>query len=218
VLERRHALGVRVAARSLLKTIVHGLILTSFELGLVLIIIIVIFGPFRLMVLASGPGAAVVFVLGLLSIGAFFVLGTGIANSLLASWLWFPVRRGVLSYLVSGVVLHSTAVASLILLPLLVVGGLLESMGSATGPGLLVAIFVIDSLVYGYFGREIARIWEIGRPRASTPGPPLQPINPRNLQCPRCRGVRLVVAEDQSAFCIDCNHGILPEAFAATRA
>src|SRR5256885_3583035 len=217
MLKREHAIGVRVRAKWLLKTVVQGLIMTSFQFGLVLVILIVLPDPFRLMVLGSGPAAGVVFVLGLLSIGAMFVIATGIVNSTLVGLLWFPVRRNVLSYIVSGCLFHSTAVTSFILLPLLFVVGLLEFTASSTRLALFAAQFAISSIVYGYFGPEIARPWEIGRPRSAAPKATLSPSNPLNLHCPRCGGVRLVVAEDHSAFCIDCDRGILPGAFTLTR-
>jgi hypothetical protein len=35
----------------------------------------------------------------------------------------------------------------------------------------------------------------------------LEPHNPDGYACPKCRGRNLIVAEDKSAFCIDCNLG-----------
>lgn len=62
-------------------------------------------------------------------------------------------------------------------------------------------------------------IWVIGflfkRKRKEEPNVPvevaqkLEPNNPKGRTCPKCRGRNLIVAEDNSAFCIDCNVGFM---------
>jgi len=206
----------RATAVTVSKVFAHGLVLTSFSVFVGLVVFPALLEGLRVIFLAS-QGSAIVFVVGLLSIGGVLVVLNGLVNSQLVRWIWFPLSRGLLSFLVQGIAL--SIVSSIVLVvPVVILIGLATILASSESLALLFALVILESFVYGYLGREIARPWQINRPRPAIPRPPTQPNNPKGLHCPRCDGIRLIVAEDKSAYCIDCERGIQKENFGASGA
>lgn len=157
-------------------------------------------------------------ILGLiLSLLALLVV-YGIINSLVARLLWFPMEKGWKTWIGQGVFL-ALAIDIVNVLLLLIIAPFINKLDSTPRLVVLVLVIVAYAFVDGYIAMRVARHWKkrgSGIQAASdgvawTPEPEIPPNNPANLHCPRCGSVRMVVAPDRSALCLDCNKGIRAE-------
>lgn len=155
--------------------------------------------------------------LALIGALALFAVGWGLLNILMMYALWFPVERGWKSFLPQGFILMAIFF-TIDVLPLHFLIGPLQSLGYVS----YVIGFVIVNVLYafpeGWIAMKLGAHWKIrGVPTAAedyvafTPEPPLPADNPKGLHCPRCGSTNMVVAKDNSAFCLDCQRGIRRE-------
>ena len=204
------------------KVFVQGLIFTEFLLALAYVM------AFGLLPLFAGQtiagGNLTLFVLGLLGIDAVFTVATGYVNSQLMRLFWFPIHFGWGASILQGIVLVLTL--SLVgILPFSLALNGLPGLFSHTNNNVLYFVVgnVILALFYGAVARSVGGHWRKTMPGSAgapviTPEPVIEPSNPAGLHCPRCGGANLVVAEDHSAYCIDCRRGLSRESMGAASA
>ena len=198
-------------ARDLAKYLLHGTIFTVLAsiLGLLWVAIFVF-----LALIGSILGIIIGF-------GVLFVF-YGFANSLATRLLWFPVRKGLWIYLGQGLLLGIVLVI-IEFVPLLLLAGSIITLSPSDLVITLVLVNVLFAFVDGFVGKMIGGIWREHGVRAKVlageqpVAPEVLPDvkNPDDLRCPRCRGARLVVEKDRSAYCSDCKRGIHPTAWTA---
>lgn len=149
----------------------------------------------------------------------------GVVNTMLTRILWFPMRKGWKTYLPQGLLLVFAFVFVNYLeiyafIPLL----LMVSLGAQL---LMVAILlVLCAFGDGYIAKSIGGHWRIlgagteilDRQALLVKTVEVKANNPGGAHCPRCGGVNLVVAEDHSAFCLDCKRGLRRELMGGTSA
>lgn len=193
------------------KVFVQGLVFAAFLLAITYVL------AFGLLVLFASATLAgnnlALFLAGVLAIEAVFVIATGFVNSLLTQFLWFPVHKGWGAYILQGIV---------IVLTLSVVGIVPFTLGLGALPTLFtdpknVPSFLVGNVIlalfYGTVARGVGGHWRKTVPGSAgapviTLEPPIEPSNPAGVHCPRCGSVNLVVAEDRSAYCIECHRGL----------
>src|SRR5207245_10436564 len=185
----------RATAVTVSKLFAHGLVLTSFNVFVGLVVFPALLEGLRVIFLAS-QGSAIVFVLGFLLIGGILVVLNGFVNSQLVRWIWFPLTRSLLSFFIQGVAL-SIGSSIVLIVPVVILIGFAILLASPESLALLLALVILESFVYGYVGREIARPWQVNKPRPVAQRPPPQPNDPTGLRWPRTAGRHLVVAEDK---------------------
>lgn len=166
-------------------------------------------------VFASYPGLNGWLVL----IGMFVVLAVawGFLNILMMYALWFPVEHGWKSFLPQGFILFAIFFP-IGILPLHFVVGPLAGLGYVPYLAGFILVNVLYAFPDGWISMKLGAHWKIrGVPEvaedyvAFTPEPEIPPDNPQAIHCPRCGGTKLVVAKDNSAYCIDCDRGIRNE-------
>ena len=146
----------------------------------------------------------------------------GFANSVATRLIWFPVRKGIKIYLGQGL-LVGIILGVIEIIPLALVAPTLVTLPTAQYIAAIVALNAVFALVDGVIGKAVGGMWRESGVRAKilageppvTREPDPDPRNPDNLACPRCRGTRLVVEKDRSAYCIDCRKGIHPSLWSA---
>lgn len=203
---------------SVLKTVAklfaHGLLFSIVSTLFTVVIALSLFG-FALAGLIFGGFLGfllVVIVLFVLIAAAF-----GFANSIITRLLWFHVERGFGVYLAQGLVLFIVLIFVQSIPIALISFAVLTVAGTAASVPTQIILTLAFSPVTGWAGRWIAGRWRVGpRPRGAAeyravanPLLNLSENNPGGKHCPRCGGTRLVVASDGSAFCIDCQKGIV---------
>lgn len=200
--------------RELAKYAIHGYLLSLVQTGSLFVAVLIA----AVLVSFGLPGL-------LLAIAASFIIGSlalGLVNTILCEFLWFKMKRAWGGVLVHGFMLGFALF--IIGLPILFVLGFALGV-SAEGfdfssllfsPAVVVSTDVIAALLFGYVGKRIAESWAVSLPtKAKAVSAPRVYVadNPDGLHCPRCGGVRLIVARDRSAYCIDCGRGIRKERF-----
>jgi cation transport ATPase len=126
----------------LAKYFVHGL---AFSLLFTVLIILWAFGFLVLIVL----GAWIGWIIGL----GLLMLITGGLNTLLTSFLWFPVKTSSWSIIGHGIVLF---------IVLLIVNGIAVWLPSMAFPGIAttIATFIFASFIDGFVCKQVAGFWE----------------------------------------------------------
>lgn len=160
--------------------------------------------------------------LGILIAFVLLYILIGLANSVVTSLLWFPVRHGWRVYLGQGLAL-GLSLFFVEFVPLLLLADPLRSLSPSDQSTAGIVITVIYAFIAGLLGKAIGAHWGAPRVRAklelgrlqAPPLPEPEVHNPEERECPRCHGKRLVVQKDQSAYCIDCRKGIHPNFWTA---
>ena len=158
----------------------------------------------------------------LVGVMVLLAIGWGVLNILLTYALWFPVEHGWKSFVPQGLILFA-CIFAIDILPLHFLVTPLANLGYVP----YVVGFVVINLLYafadGWIAMKLGPHWKIrGIPTAAedyvafTPEPPIPVDNPKALHCPRCGKTNLVVAKDNSAYCLDCDRGIRKERLGGT--
>lgn len=153
--------------------------------------------------------------LTLIGIFAVLTVAWGFLNSFLMNRLWFPARKGWRVYLVQGLVI-SIALFLVQFLILYILITPLFGLSFAEQAVIVLLVGVLYALIDGYLVRSIGGHWKVRGVLAKvlagknpvSPAPEIKPENPKGVCCPTCGGTKLVVATDNSAYCIDCRKGI----------
>ena len=146
----------------------------------------------------------------------------GFANSVATRLIWFPVRKGIKIYLGQGLLL-GIILGIIEIIPLVLAAPTLVTLPTSQYIAAIVALNAPFAFVDGVVGKAVGGMWRESGVRAKilageptvTHHPDPDPKNPENLACPRCRGTRLIVEKDRSAYCIDCKRGIHPSLWSA---
>lgn len=127
--------------KNLLKYFVHGIAYS------VLFLILAIGWVFVFAILV-----ALGWIIGLIIGLGLLLLIIGFVNSVITSWLWFPVKMSFWSTLFHGFVL---------LIALLVVNGVFVIAPSLVFPGLVTTVvtFIVGSFLNGFVGKTVAGWW-----------------------------------------------------------
>lgn len=142
----------------------------------------------------------------------------GLLNTLISRALWFPMEKGWRTWVGQGIFL-GLALNIVNVLPLLIGSPFINRLDATPRIALYVVLIVLYAFLVGYIALRVARHWKqrgSGIQAAAegtgwTPEPDIPPNNPGNLHCPRCGSVKMVVAPDRSALCLDCSKGIRAE-------
>jgi hypothetical protein len=155
--------------------------------------------------------------LSLIGVFALLAVGWGLINVVMMHVFWAPVDANWKSVLPQGLILFAIFFVIQIL-PFHFVDPFLVNLGYTAYLASFVVVNAFFSLVDGYIAMRVGMHWKTrGIPQQAeayigfTPEPAIQAANPRALHCPRCGGVNMVVAPDNSAYCIDCGRGIRRE-------
>jgi hypothetical protein len=160
--------------------------------------------------------------LSLIGFLAVLAVGWGLLNLLMTYVLWFLVDYSWRSFIPQGFALL-IIFFTIEILPLHFVITPLAALGYSAYLTGFIVLNVFFSFADGWIAMKMGAHWKArGIPRAKedavafTPEPPILPNNPKGLHCPRCGGVNLVVAQDVSAYCVDCGRGIRKERLGGT--
>lgn len=155
--------------------------------------------------------------LSLIGVFALLAVGWGLLNVVMMHAFWAPVDADWKSILPQGLILFAIFFVIQIL-PLHFVDPFLANLGFVSYVAGFLVLSAFFSLVDGFIAMRVGMRWKTrGIPQQAeeylgfTPEPPIQASNAKGLHCPHCGGVNLVVAQDNSAYCIDCGRGIRRE-------
>ncbi len=202
--------------------LVHGLIFTGAGAGsgIFLAYMYPLYGSLASRI-GGLAGSFLGFILGFgsLLISVFFLMGA-LNVFLLRKW-WYDVRWAPLASFIHGMGLF------LVLLPVTLIVLVANHTIDLVDLSGFVDYLIVALIEVGLMAPEgYACVWAAERWKVRQPVQPMEesytihvdPDNPGGLHCPRCRGTNLVVAQDKSAFCIDCQRGILSESLLHTLA
>lgn len=155
--------------------------------------------------------------LSLIGVFALLAVGWGLLNILMMNAFWVRVDANWKSFVPQGFILFAIFFVIQIL-PLHFVVPLVADLGYTSYIVGFAVINAFFSFVDGFLAMKVGMHWKTrGIPKqaedytAFTPEAPILASNPKTLHCPRCGGVNLVVAMDESAYCIDCGKGLRRE-------